>query len=264
MESASKLIISLVNLRNPLIQKVLRFLATGPDDIPIGVFQCVGPIVTSALYFKVHAYPHIPVSTETALALVTHPKKTDLCRSSGPASLPDIMCSTDGLCHDYGTRSDPNSPVNAAAKLLRPLLFRDAIMNVPRELCQYRLLGLAGFGFIYLSILNYHLMQRTGELIHVPVTLSSNTVIPNTEILFPLIFHRGKVSSLGEYKCSFLNHPAKLQQVYRVKLPFDIVHQSLGNQDRLSADKKSVFLTRKTFENNLEPIAKTLDLVTYF
>ena len=157
-----------------------------------------------------------------------------------------------------------------AAKLLRPIIKTKPVGHIG----QYILLKLssgtrspAGDFYIYLSTLNYQLMQRSitagvPEPFIVPITTSSSTVVPNTKIYFPLLFiSQKKINNNNIFpKFSFTNHPGKQQLVYTVTREFQIQHPKNSRPPRLSSDKKSVFLTREIVAKNLEPIAKTVPI----
>jgi len=217
------------------------------------------------------------VSTEAANAAAAKigPRKTRLCKifaEAGYLGTPDVLCSTDGYRHDYGLGDGVE--IEEAAKLLRPAIRTKPVGHIG----QYILLKLssgngnaAGDFYIYLSTMNYQLMQRgaisesqTPEPFIVPVTTSSPTVVPNTKIYFPLLFISQKKINKLSNKFSFTNHPGKQQLVYTITKEFQIQHPraltSNRNSNRLSFDKKCVFLTREIVAKNLQPIAKTVPI----
>jgi len=215
------------------------------------------------------------VSTEAANAAAAKisPRKTRFCKIfAETALLPDVLCSTDGYRHDYGLGDGVE--IEEAAKLLRPAIRTKPVGHIG----QYILLKLssgngnaADYFYIYLSTMNYQLMQRgtisesqNPEPFIVPVTTSSPTVVPNTKIYFPLLFISQKKINKLSNKFSFTNHPGKQQLVYTITKEFQIQHpRALGsnrNSNRLSMDKKCVFLTREIVAKNLQPIAKTVPI----
>jgi hypothetical protein len=215
------------------------------------------------------------VSTDAADAAAAKigPRKTRLFKifaEAGFSGIPDILCSTDGYRHDYSDSSGLDDSLEEAAKLLRPIIKTKPVGHIG----QYILLKLssgtrspAGDFYIYLSTLNYQLMQRSitagvPEPFIVPITTSSSTVVPNTKIYFPLLFiSQKKINNNNIFpKFSFTNHPGKQQLVYTVTREFQIQHPKNSRPPRLSSDKKSVFLTREIVAKNLEPIAKTVPI----
>ena len=84
----------------------------------------------------------------------------------------------------------------------------------------------------------------------VPETFTVKTV-GSHRFIFPLFFHEEGL------RFSLIPHPGQSQAVYAVKMSFPLRDTLL---DKISPDKSSVFLDPQTVENNLEYIAKTVEL----
>ena len=84
----------------------------------------------------------------------------------------------------------------------------------------------------------------------VPETVTVKTV-GSHRFIFPLFFHEEGL------RFSLVPHPGQSQAVYAVRMSFPLRDTLL---DKISPDKSSVFLDPQTVENNLEYIAKTVEL----
>ena len=228
----------------------------------------LGPIVANAVSLRRNA-KSLVISQTAAEKLLNNPKKTELARLLDCA-LPDVLCSTDGRRHDYGIFDYPQDVQKSAVGLLPDALAPSVAFKIskslpvlPNHLGQYTFLRILMVNArdpvdVFVSRLTYQLMPREDAeygKFHVPATTRTDTVVPKSRVLFPLLFEGGRRN-----KFSLVPSQTKPQKVYEIRAVFDLYHPksaTVKEFNRLGFDKKCVFLDDETISKNLSFIGKT-------
>lgn len=229
----------------------------------------LGPIVANAVSLRRNAGgPGIKISQTMAEQLIGSPQKTQLAILIDCA-LPDVLCSTDGRRHDYGIFDYPQDVQKSAVGLLPDALSVTGSPMVPKKLKlpthlgQYTFLRILMVNArnpvdIFVSNLTYQMMPREDAeygKFHVPATTRTDTVVPKSRVLFPLLFGGRRPN-----KFSLVPSQKNPQQVYEILVVFDMYHPkstTVKEFNRLGFDKKCVFLDNETISKNLLLIGKT-------
>lgn len=261
---------------SPQAKRLVLGFASRSDADEAAVIA-LGPIVANAVSLRRNAKSlgkslGIVIDRTTAEKLLKNPRKTELARLLDCA-LPDVLCSTDGRRHDYGIFDYPQDLQTSAVGLLPDELVLSVAFKIPKELVlpnhlgQYTFLRILMVNArdpvdVFVSRLTYQLMPREDAeygRFRVPATTRTDTVVPKSRVLFPLLFEGGRRN-----KYSLVPSQTKQQKVYEIQAVFDLYHPksaTVKEFNRLGFDKKCVFLDDETISKNLLFIGKTTQLV---
>ena len=255
---------------SPQAKKLVLSFVSRSGDGQMAAVIALGPIVANAVSLRRNAKsPGIVISQTAAEKLLDNPKKTQLARLLDCA-LPDVLCSTDGRRHDYGIFDYPQDVQKSAVGLLPDALAPSVAFKIskslpvlPNHLGQYTFLRILMVNArdpvdVFVSRLTYQLRPREDAeygKFHVPATTRTDTVVPKSRVLFPLLFEGGRRN-----KFSLVPSQTRPQKVYEIRAVFDLYHPksaTVKEFNRLGFDKKCVFLDDETISKNLSFIGKT-------
>ena len=243
-ESVSMAVVGNEPAMDLLFQTKLRLVQLDQDKNPqnfAALVTAVGIVIINAIRVRRTGRPRLQKNPKFFLGFEEIPRQTTLCMLAG-GTLPDVLCSTDGKRHGFSAIS--SVPLEEAARRLLPQSM--VPVNPSQQYIQFCLKKPDGsIVNLCTNILGHRLFDNM-----VPETFTVKTV-GSHRFIFPLFFHEEGL------RFSLVPHPGQSQAVYAVKMSFPLRDTLL---DKISPDKSSVFLDPQTVENNLEYIAKTVEL----